>query len=260
MTLPLSLLLVLGLATSFGPQQPKDQKEQIRKHNIKRITSMAGISTKEKFVSDYDRRGNLIRKVGYRANGNPFLEETYEYDDKDNVIESVVDGKKQTYAYKYNSDGQMLEARQFDSAGTLKQRTEYILDDRGQLNESIIYSGTGELKARYVSRRDAGGNVIEYSKHGADGSLLEKRVHRYQSKNIVMQTLIYGPTGNLTSRIMYEYDGDRLIQRSTYEANGKLRRRNMYRRDQKGVVVEDLQTNEKGEPVDRATSEYELYP
>jgi hypothetical protein len=255
-TLPLSLLLLISLTTGFGPQKLNDQKEQIRKHNIKKVTSMAGISTKQKFVSDYDRRGNLVRKVGYHSNGDQFLEETYQYDDKDNVIESVIDGKKQTYAYKYNSEGKTLEASRFDSAGTLERRTEYILDDAGRVSESLSYSGTGELQAKYVSKRDARGNVIEYSKHG---SLLEKRVHRYQRNDTLMLTSIYGPNGELTSRITYEYDGDRLIQQSTYEANGNLLRRNKYRRDQKGVVVEDLQTNEKGQPVDRTTSEYELY-
>lgn len=227
-TLPLSLLLIVGLTTGFSPQQPNDQ---IKKYRIKRVTSMAGISTKQKFVSDYDQRGNLIRKVGYRANGTQFLEETYKYDDKDNVIEAVVDGKKQTYVYR--SDGQMLEARQFES---------------------------GQLKAKHLSRRDAGDNVIEYSKYGVDGNLLERRLHTYKGKNVVMQTLVYGAGGNLASRVNYEYDGDRLSRQSTFGASGNLLRRNNYKRDQKGVVVEDLQTNERGEVVDRTTSEYEFYP
>ena len=102
--------------------------------------------------------------------------------------------------------------------------------------------------------------MIEQSKFGANGNLLERQLHTYQGNNVVSQTLIYGPDENLTSRITYEYQGERLARKSTYGANGNLVRRNVYKRDQKGLVTEDLQANEKGELVDRTTSEYEFYP
>ena len=92
-TLPLSLLFVIGLAA----YQPGFQTDQIRKANIKRVTSLVGITTKQKFVSDYDQRGNLIRRVGYGSDGSPLLQETYKYDDKDNMVEAVIGGKKYTY-------------------------------------------------------------------------------------------------------------------------------------------------------------------
>ena len=229
-TLPLSLLFVIGLAA----YQPGFQTDQIRKANIKRVTSLVGITTKQKFVSDYDQRGNLIRRVGYGSDGSPLLQETYKYDDKDNMVEAVIGGKKYTYSYRYNNAGQVLEARQFDSEGKLRERAEL--------------------------RHDGSGNMIEQSKFGANGNLLERQLHTYQGNNVVSQTLIYGPDGNLTSRITYEYQGDRLARKSTYGANRNLVRLNVYKRDQKGLVTEDLQANEKGELVDRTTSEYEFYP
>jgi hypothetical protein len=257
-TLPLSLLLIIGLAATFHCQQPSE-KEQIRKANVKSV-SVAGIRMRRRIVSDYDRRGNLIRRIEFGPTGSPLSQESYKYDEKDNVIESVAGGKKQTYVYKYNSNGQVLEARQFDSDGMLKQRTEYVLDGAGQVIETISYLGTGQRNARSVSRRDADGNVVEYSRYGADGKLVERHLHTYQGKNTVRQTQVFGPGGELTSRITYEYDGDRLIRQTTYGTSGDLLRRNTYRRDQKGLVVEDLRTNGKGEPVDRTTLEYEFYP
>jgi antitoxin component YwqK of YwqJK toxin-antitoxin module len=229
-TLPLSLLLIIGLAA----YQSSYQKDQIRKANIKRVTSLVGISTKQKFVSDYDQRGNLIRRVGYGSDGSPLLQETYKYDDKDNVVEAVIGGKKRTYSYRYTPEGHVLEARQFDSEGRLRERAEL--------------------------RHDGSGNMIEQSKFGANGNLFERQLNTYQRDNAVSQTLIYDPDGNLTSRITYEYESDRVARKSTYGPNGNLVRRNVYKRDQKGLVIEDLQTNEKGELVDRTTSEYEFHP
>jgi hypothetical protein len=229
-TLPLSLLLVIGLAA----YQSTYQKDQIRKANIKRVTSLVGISTKQKFVSDYDQRGNLVRRLKYGADGSPLLQESYKYHDKDNLIEAVIGGKKRTYRYKHDGAGQVLEARQFDSDGRLKERTEV--------------------------RHDGSGNMIAQSKYGADGNLLQREFHTYQGNNTISQTLIYGPDGNLTFRITYEYEGDRLARKSTYGPNEKLLRRNVYKHDQKGLVIEDLQTNEKGELEDRTTSQYEFYP
>jgi hypothetical protein len=226
-----SLLLIIGLAAATQCQQSKYQKEEIRKLNVKRIMSV--VSTKQKFVSDYDERGNLIRRVGYGPDGSRRVQESYSYDDKDNLVEAVVNGKKRTYSYKFDESGQVLEARQLDAEGKLKERTEL--------------------------RHDGAGNLIEQSRFGPDGALLERQLHTYQSSNAVRQTMISGPDGNLTSRIAYDYAGDRLARMSTYGPNGNLLRRNVYKRDQKGLVIEDLQTNEKGELVDRTTSEYEFY-
>ena len=214
---------------------------------------------KLKTVSDYDERGNLVQRIGYGSNGTPLTEETYRYDDKDNVIESVWNGVRYTYAYKYNSSGQAVEAKKFGPDGTLKQSAKYTVDERGQRTESVSDLGTGEPEARHAWRYDAAGNMIEYSKFTADGRLVEKDVHTFKSKNMASQTLIYDANGNFTKTI-YEYEGDHLRQQSSYTSDGRLLGRNTYKRDQKGFVVEDLQTNEKGEPVDRTTSEYEFYP
>jgi len=229
--LSFSLLLIIGLAAGTQSQQSKYQKEEIRQLNIKRVTSV--VSTKQKFVSDYDQRGNLVRKVGYGPDGSTRVQESYSYDDKDNLVEAVVNGKKRTYSYKFDDNGQVIEARQFDAEGKLKERIEL--------------------------RHDGSGNVIEESRYGPDGKQLERQLHTYQDGNAVRQTMIYGPDGNLTSRIAYDYAGDRLARKSIYDPNGNLLRRNVYKRDPKGLVIEDLRTNDKGEVVDRTTSEYEFY-
>lgn len=231
-SLSYSLLLIIGLAAGTQSQQSRYQKDEIRQLNIRRITSV--VSTKQKFVSDYDQRGNLVRRVGYGPDGATRMQESYSYDDKDNLVEAVVNGKKRTYRYKFDDNGLVTEARQLDAEGKLKERTEL--------------------------RHDGSGNAIEESRYGPDGKQFERQLHTYQGSNAVRQTMIYGPGGNLTSRIAYDYLGDRLVRKSTYDPNGNLRRRNVYKRDQKGLVIEDLQTNDKGELVDRTTSDYEFYP
>lgn len=231
-SLSYSLLLIIGLAAGTQSQQSRYQKEEIKQFNIRRITSV--VSTKQKFVSDYDQRGNLVRRVGYGPDGAMRMQESYSYDDKDNLVEAVVNGKKRTYRYKFDDNGLVTEARQLDAEGKLKERTEL--------------------------RHDGSGNAIEESRYGPDGKQFERQLHTYQGSNAVRQTMIYGPGGNLTSRIAYDYLGDRLARKSTYDPNGNLLRRNVYKRDQKGLVIEDLQTNDKGELVDRTTSDYEFYP
>ncbi|HKG58450.1 MAG TPA: hypothetical protein VKB05_01635 [Pyrinomonadaceae bacterium] len=231
-TLPLGLLLLIGLAGSFQAQQSNYQKDQIRRARIKRITSV--VSTKQKFVSDYDQRGNLVRRVGYGSDGSAILQESFKYDDKDNVIEAVIGGEKRTYSYRYSSKGQAMEARLFDSEGRLRERTEYVVDEAGRVVQSLFY-------------------------RGADGNVVERHLHTYQSSDVLSQTLIQGPNGNLMSRITYEYEGDRLRRKSIYGPNGNLLRQSVYKRDQKGLVVEELGIDEKGQPLDRTMSEYEFY-
>ena len=159
------------------------------------------------------------------------MQESYKYDDKDNVIEAVIGGKKRTYSYRYNSNGQVVEARLFDSEGRLKERTEYVVDAAGRVVQALSY-------------------------RGAD--VFEKQLHTYQS-DAVIQSMIYGSNGNLTSRITYEYEGDRLRRKSIYGPNGNVLRQSIYKRDPKGLVVEELEIDEKGQPLDRTMSEYEFY-
>ena len=233
-SLAINMLLTLGVTIAVFGQEPNHQKEQLRAQGVKRVTSVAGGPTKRKTVSEFDRHANLLRRTVYGADEAQVSQEIFKYDDKDNVSESRLNGTKQTYAYKYDANDRLLEARQFDSDGKLQQRTEYLLNDNGQVTSSTSYAATGELK--------------------------ERRSYTYLNKNLPAQMLIQGPSGDIVSRITYEYSGDRLLRQSVYGPAGNLLRRHTYKHDQKGLVIGELQSNEKGEPLDRTTFEYEFHP
>ena len=81
-TLLLSLLLLISPATVLHSQQPNEQREMIKKYKIKKVTTILSIPINSKFVGEYDRRGNLVRLVGYGSNGSPLTQETHKYDCK----------------------------------------------------------------------------------------------------------------------------------------------------------------------------------
>jgi hypothetical protein len=126
-------------------QQTDSEREQTRVSKIKKVTSATTLyvggapsSITSKFVSEFDRRGNLVRRAGYGSAGAaPLLEYRYTYDDKNRPIESRWDSQKSTATYKYNERGLAIEASLFDTNGALTERRVFTLNDLGKVTEEF---------------------------------------------------------------------------------------------------------------------------
>ena len=93
------------------------------------------------------------------------------------------------------------------------------------------FGGSSPKNTRFPSAISMGKNAALATHEVASSQLIHH--HRLSCRGSVST----GPDGNLTSRITYDYEGDRLARKSTYDPNGNLLRRNVYRRDQKGLVI-----------------------
>ena len=112
------------------------------------------------FESDYDKAGNVIRRIQYKVNtlpeaGEIYGSEEYEYDRQGNVIKTI---------YNYPNDSQRASMDthdyQYDKRGNVVKETLLFYDSNGS-----IYS-----KSAYEKEYDTVGNLIKASKFDSDGN------------------------------------------------------------------------------------------
>jgi len=264
----LTAFFALGYSSAPYSQQSDWEKEQMRINKVKKVTTLiffhpAGGSsnpTPSKFTSEFDRQGNLLKRIGYDSqSGAPLLQFNYKYNDKNHMTEYASDNEKLTISYKY-VDGRMLEATIFNTNGTVKERHNYTLNSTGKVTEDAFYDGDGRFKGKREQRYDGRGNTVEYAEYDAGRKLSSRQTHTFNSKGNATETSSYGSDGRISSRITYRYDStDRLMEKITYNGDGSIETRSSYKRDANGFVVEDSEVNAKSGAVTRTTSSYEFY-
>jgi len=265
-SLPLTVIL---LSTCFVPstlfaQYPPVEREETSKSKIKAITQITYFScdvnakspVETQFRSEYDSRGNLTKRVGYGTAGNPLLQWTYSYDDKDNVVANSWDGGAVTVEYKYDTAGHPIKQTIFNADHTVKEQHVFTLNDKGKILEDAYADG------RHTFKYDAAGNVSEWAEFKTDGSLVEKKKHTYNDKGDATETVVYDSGDRPSSKTVYLYDStEHNTERDEYGADGKtLISRETFKRDPKGFVAEDSQFNSKGDCTQVTKMTYEFYP
>ena len=116
------------------------------------------------------------------------------------------EGNKIIYKYKsfsddtlkgveiYNADGNKLYNSEYNSDGSLEQKTFYKLDKNGNELEVNNYKPDGSLWNKYTYKYDESGNKTENAIYNSDGSLYNKYTYKNLSKesegsNLVDETV-----------------------------------------------------------------------
>jgi hypothetical protein len=267
-----SVITLFGflLLNTLYSQQSDYEKGEMRRYKIKKVTTLIDSYTppatqshfQSKFTSEFDNRGNLVKRIGYDGQtGLALVEWRYKYDSRDHTIEAVSNGSTQTASYKYDNAGHLLESKVFDAGGNLQRRQVFILNAQGKEIEDKWYDGSGNFTETHNSKYDSLGNLVEYSETKADGSLISKKVHTFNAAGNATQILVYGADGRLSSKTIYKYDaGEHQVERASYAGDGTLQTRHILKRDAKGFEVEDAESNSNGQTVTVTKSAHELYP
>jgi hypothetical protein len=260
-------------STALYCQQTDFERNQFKLHKIKRVKTLIydysydsngqQSSISEKFSSDFDKNGNLVRRVGYSdTTGQPLLGWSYKYDDHNSMIESSADGQRpQRASYKYDGAHHLVEATAFDEDSHVKESAKYKYDVSGHRVESATYNSAGQIKTTNKFQYDPKGNMSENDEFSESGSLIGKKVFACNDKGYATQTLIYDSTDHISAKVVYKHaaDGEHLTEEMHYDASGNLQTRTAYELDGKGFTVEELEYDSRNKLVKRTKSEYELY-
>ena len=216
--------------------------------------------TDSKFTSDYDNRGNLVKRIGYDSKGSPALQWAYTYDSKNRVVASDWGRGNQTVSWTYDNAGHAKASKVFDK-GDLQGSHTFVLNPQGKVVEDNFYDANGGLSEIHKFKYDSTGNMVEYSEIKPDGSLISKKAHTFNSTGDATQTVVYGSDGRVASKTIYKYgEGRHLMEETEYSADGSLKSRHTKKRDAGGFVTEDVESNGSGQTVTVTKSEYEFYP
>ena len=110
----------------------------------------------EKHTYEYDAKGNLITETTYSRNSLSFRANSkYKYDDLGRKIEYNYYGRngilKWIRKYNYDDNNRLLENILIDSdSKEMTRKTGYKYDDFGNVNEKSEYNSDGSLKERTV--------------------------------------------------------------------------------------------------------------
>ena len=138
----------------------------------------------ETYEYEYDPDGLLIRKTGFKENGEYQGEIIYEYDENGNLI-SQSEGKtgpgitSLAMKYEYDNAGNLIKETQYDFDGEVNQYWTYEYDQDGKQTVKHNYDPAGEemikaVECQWKYEYDEEGRVVEEWQESVDGG------HKYE--------------------------------------------------------------------------------
>ena len=94
---------------------------------------------------EYDSRNNPVKEVSLTERGNIISSRRSKYNDKDEVIEEIVNDY--VISHVYDEKGERIERKVTNQSGQLEELTTYTYDDEGRLTEERFYK-SNDLNAQ----------------------------------------------------------------------------------------------------------------
>jgi hypothetical protein len=257
-------VLCLG-AHHLLSQQSTFDKDEIRRYRIRKVTIQIdyGNNVRLSFTREFDRKGNLLKEVGFGSDGQPNLKQQYNYDNRDNIVEASSDGRIQRVTWVYDESGHATASRVFDGNGELQGSRTFRLNDRGKVVEDKSYDSAGQPIHVQQTSYDSLGNMVQQTERDGDGKLIGRKEHRFNQSGDAVETLTYDSNNHLSSRTSYKYgdgtDTRHLVEQTDYAPNGALQNRRTLTRDNQGFVVKELQSDANGKANTVTEFVYEFY-
>ena len=123
-----------------------------------------------RYVYNYDEKGRLVQRIGFKADGDTLSRTNWKYDEKGNMLES-----RDIYfysTYTYDDKGKRISQIDYKPDGTtVLFKWQYKYDDKGNKIEELKYKSTGELsdKNTWKLEYDKNGNWIKRTQYGQSG-------------------------------------------------------------------------------------------
>ena len=211
---------------------------------------------REGWFDDVPLKGNVAsvevveyfeRKGMYKENDGSAI---YKFNSSGNVYEArtyynsgALDSK---YVYKYNSLGKIIECAIYDSNGSYSGGTKSKYDSRGNNIEDVNYSGS-KIESRVKSIYNSKNQLIESTQYSPSSTVQIKRLYCYDSNGRQIE-FIYCDLVN-DERYTYSYKHDsygRVVKCIIYNGNGSIESQAVYRYDSQGRNIEIIRYDGRG--------------
>ena len=126
----------------------------------------------------FNAKGYMIESNEYKTDGKLSLKYTYKHDD------NVLKPRKLTFwREEENTKGNPLETCAYNPDGSLKEKkvSKNTYDAKGNLTEANNYKSDGSVESRGTYKYDAQGNKIEFCVYNADGTRGDKYTWKYDN-------------------------------------------------------------------------------
>jgi hypothetical protein len=171
----------------------------------------------DKLRFDYDKNDKLIltgkvSTTNYDKNG--FLTTTIIYGKNESI--------RDTYSYKFNSDGTRIETYRADPNGVPVNKFTYQYDKYGNKIKSVRYDFNNKKDKYYLYKYDSDGNLIEDKWYDVSGKLEYEIVNKYDVDGKKKESYSYGDDGKLISKYTYRYDDKgNIVEEAEFDSRGK---------------------------------------
>ena len=221
-------LLLFGSALSARAQEdePTPPGPPIKSIRTERAAFQNGVEGARRPESDaaYDAYGNVVESTVYNENGSVYAK----------------------YAAKYAADGGLTEETYTDAKGEVGAHYLVHVDLPARRLEVVNMKPKGGNDTRTVSTLDAAGDVVEETTLDKNDKPTGRTIIKRNAQGQRLETLSYDAKDRLRSRTIYTHSAGRLSETVTYDGEGNVIGRFVYRYDAKGNRAEETFYNVGG--------------
>lgn len=213
------------------------------------------LKIRERWIYEYDTKGNTIRALKYSSNSYSVKIFYYEYNKRGDITNEYNypfshEDICYRYDYEYNGEGKMVEWRIYKKDGCslmssckLLRKYSYHYDKKGNIIEKVIYDSEGNLLNKFSWEYNQEGNKIKGAVYDSHHCLLSETIYEYSDERIYEK--LYHPSPVLLWKVIYD-ERKNEIERVIYDLEGEVWRRFVYIYNKKGDMVEEKEYDSQG--------------
>ncbi|MHC1702676.1 MAG: hypothetical protein AB9846_02100 [Tenuifilaceae bacterium] len=273
------ILLLLFVYHASYPQRSEDERDRNRIINNKISKSVQwiykytqGKVSKNGYISTetkYDKRGNVIEVINYKANGKISSKQVYKYDNNNNRIEYLKYAKtdkeelgltyKQVFSYdevgnkklevgfdglagyrieyRYLPEYRQKDITKYNSDNTVAEKWEYSYEDKSQIIK--VFKPGRNFDHSLEKRADEKENIIEEIRRDQKGKEVNRTTTLYDPSNN-LSTIAEYFSGTLSKKLTYKYVNlSQLIEITQVNPDGSTFLYRSYKYDPKNNLIEE---------------------
>jgi hypothetical protein len=215
----------LFVAAASGTKKNSLEKANL-KGKVRLVTDITYSTAKadsgrmlSKTVLGYSTDGQLVTDEYYEGS-NMLYNREYRYNSNGNIIEAKRHNGKQTIhytrKYKYDGAGNMTEEKDYRE-DSLQTRYTYKYDSKGMQIESEEFKGNNRISEWWEYKYDANSNMTERSKHEHTGKVSQTDTFVYDANGCLTETSSQGFNEEAQLKTKYTYSYDNLDKMGNWQ-------------------------------------------
>lgn len=149
-----------------------------------------------------------------------------------------VRGKK-LLTQNYNQEGLLTETVSYDNDGSVQYKYKYEYDNNGARVKTTRFNSSGKMVCYYKYDYNEFGNKVKAYRYDLNGNLEEYYVYEYDADGNLVDEEWFSPPGKEVYNIENDYDRGMKTSSYTYDENGDLIYKYVFRYDEKSKIIEE---------------------